>query len=219
MPTALRYGIAFGLTKFLRRMPDAVDAELVGRHVHQPLDRERHLRPAGRTIGVGRHGVGEHRARAQGRRRNVVAAGDQAGALRQRRQRHAARAGVADVVGAHRQDAAALVERQLDLGDEIAALVVGEERLRARRGVFDRALELARRPQHQAELDERPVARAEVAADVIGQDAQLVGRDAEHAGPARSSAAPRRRSRHRACICRSPRRTRRGRSAAPSARR
>jgi hypothetical protein len=37
------------------------------------------------------------------------------------------------------------------------------------------------RPQHQAELDERPVAGAEVAADVVGEDAQLVGRDAEHA--------------------------------------
>ena len=43
-------------------------------------------------------------------------------------------------------------------------------------------LSLPRRPQHQAELDERPVARAEIAADVVGQDAQLVGRDAEHAG-------------------------------------
>jgi hypothetical protein len=76
-------------------------------------------------------------------RARSVAAGDQARALRQRRQRDATRAGVADVVGAHRQDAALVVERKLDLGDEIAALVVGEKCLRARRGVFDRALELA----------------------------------------------------------------------------
>ena len=80
---------------------DAVDAELDRGLVHQPLDRERHLGPARAAIGVGRHGVGEHRARAQRRRRNVVGAGDQARALRQRRQRNAERADVADVVGAH----------------------------------------------------------------------------------------------------------------------
>ena len=190
----------------------------IGRHVDQPLDRERHLGPAGRAIGVGRHGVGEHRARAQRRRRNVVGAGDQARALRQRRQRDAARADVADVVGAHGQDAAVLVERQLDLGDEIAALVVGEERLRARRGVFDRALELARRPQHQAELDDR--------AGCACRNCRRRRRTARAAcrarcrarRQARPSAAPRRRSRRRACSGRSRRRSRRGRSAAPSAR-
>src|SRR5205807_9038983 len=57
-----------------------------------------------------------------------------------------------------------------------------EERFRARRGEFHRAAELPRRPQHQAELDEDAVARAEIAADVVGEDAQPLGCDAENAG-------------------------------------
>ena len=40
-----------------------------GGRVDQPLDRESHFRPAGAAIGVGRHRVGEDRARPQRRRR------------------------------------------------------------------------------------------------------------------------------------------------------
>ena len=138
--------------------------------------------PAGAAIGLGRHGVGEDRERAQRGGGNVVGPGDQARALGQRRQRDAARADIADVGRAHGEEAAVAGERQLDLGDEVAALVVAQERLGARRRELDRTAELARRPEHQAELDEDAVARAEIAADVVGQDAQPVGRDAEHAG-------------------------------------
>src|SRR5262249_11407579 len=73
-------------------------------------------------------------------------------------------------------------ERQLDLGDEVASLVVAEERLGPGRGEFDRPAELARGPQYQAELDERAVARAEIAANVVGEDAQPLRRDAEYDG-------------------------------------
>ena len=74
MPTALRYGIAFGRDQILAPQLDAVEAELGGGDVDQPLDRVRHLGPAGAAIGLRRHGVGEHRAGAQRRGRNVVGA-------------------------------------------------------------------------------------------------------------------------------------------------
>ena len=98
----------FGRDQVLAPQLDAVDAEPRGGDVDQPLDREGHLRPAGAAIGLGRHGVGEDRHRAQRRGRNVVGAGDQARALGQRRERHAARADIADIGGAHGEEAAVL---------------------------------------------------------------------------------------------------------------
>ena len=102
--------------------------------------------------------------------------------LLKRRQRHATRADIADIGRAHGEEAAVGVERKLDFGDEIAALIIAQESFRARRGEFHRPAELLRRPQHQAELDEDAVARAEIAADVVREDAQPVGRNAEHRG-------------------------------------
>jgi len=132
------------------------------------------------AIGLGRHGGGVDRHRAQRGGRDVVGTRDQAGPLAQRRQRDAARPQIADIGGAHRQEAALFVQRQLDPRHQIASLVVGEKRLRARRGVFDRAADFFGRPQGQAEFDEDPVAGAEIAADVVGQDAQPLRRDAEN---------------------------------------
>ena len=110
---------------------DAVDGEFFRRDVDQPFDGEGHFRAAGAAIGLGRNGVGEHRDRAQRGGRNGVVAGDQAGALAERGERHAARAGIADIGRAQRQEAASGVERQFEFRDQVAALVVADEALRA----------------------------------------------------------------------------------------
>ena len=68
-----------------------------------------------------------------------------------------------------------LVDGERDLGDEIASLVVGQERFRALGAKFDRPAELARGPHHQTELDIGAVAGAEIAAHVEGQDAHSAG--------------------------------------------
>src|SRR6476661_10056790 len=146
MPTALRYGIASGRIRFLRRsamrsMPSRAAAVSISRSIAKVT--------SGRP---------------------------------ERRQRDAARADIADIGGAHGEEAAVAGERQLDLGDEVAPLIVAEKGLRPRRRELDRTAELPRGPQHQPELDEHPVARAEISADVIGQHPQLVGVDAEDAG-------------------------------------
>ena len=161
---------------------DAVDAETFGGLVDQPLDGVSHFGPAGTAVGIGRHRVGEDGDGAQRRRRDGIGARNKPRALAQRRQRHAARADIADIGRAHREEAAVGVERKLDFGDEIAALIIAQERFRARRGEFHRPAELLRCPQHQAELDEDAVARAEIAADIVREDAQPVGRNAEHRG-------------------------------------
>ena len=73
-----------------------------------------------------------------------------------------------------------VVERQFDLGHQIAALVIAEKRFRARRGEFHRPADFFRRPQHQAELDKSAIAGAEIAADVRRKHAQVFRRDTEH---------------------------------------
>src|SRR4029453_11995328 len=78
--------------------------------------------------------------------------------------------------------AAVAGERQLDFGDEVAALIIAEERLRSRRRELDRPAELARCPQHQAELDEDAVAGAEIPAHGVGKHAHAFGRTAEKGG-------------------------------------
>ncbi len=176
------------IRKLLRRdeilaaQPKTIEAEFVGRLVDQPFDRERDLRPPRAAVRVGRHGVGERRARAHGRGRNIVRAGDQACALRERRQRDAQRADIAHVVGAHGEKPAVLADGELDARQQIAALVIGKKSLRARGGEFHRTADLLRSPHDEAEFDVGPVARAEVAADVEAEDAHLVGRHAQHAG-------------------------------------
>jgi hypothetical protein len=68
------------------------------------------------------------------------------------------------------------------LGEQIAALKITEKRLRAGRRIFDRPAELARRPQHQAELGKDPVAHPKIAADIVRQHPHLFGGDAENRG-------------------------------------
>ncbi|HSR56633.1 MAG TPA: hypothetical protein VLL57_00515 [Candidatus Binataceae bacterium] len=55
-------------------------------------------------------------------------------------------ADIADIGGAHRQHAAVFVERQRDLADQIAALIIAQEGFRARCREFHRTAELFRRP-------------------------------------------------------------------------
>ena len=59
-PSGCVYGICSGRMKLRRRSCDAVDAGLARGLVHQPLDGEDRLGPAGAAVGAGRRGVGQH---------------------------------------------------------------------------------------------------------------------------------------------------------------
>ncbi len=89
---------------------------------------------------------------------------------------------IGDGLNAQAEEAAVPVERQLGLGDVVAALGVGHERLRALRRPLDRAAELPRRPGDDDLLGVVEDLRAEAAADVGRHHAQLVLRDVEHEG-------------------------------------
>ena len=158
---------------------DAVIAELLGGDVDHPLDGVDRLGPAGAAIGVGRRRVGQRRAGADVRRRHPIDRGQQLGAFHQRHVHDAVRAGVADHRAAQREEAAFVVERELQRDRLVAALVVAGEGLRALAGPFHRAAELLGRPHHQRELRIEGVARAVVAADVAALDAHVGHRHAE----------------------------------------
>src|SRR6516162_556753 len=81
---------------------DPIEPTLSGGRINQPLDRIGHFGTARAAVGVGRHRVSEHRARAQTRRRDVVGTGDQRRPLAERRPRNTGSADIADIVGPQR---------------------------------------------------------------------------------------------------------------------
>src|SRR5438105_6244775 len=72
---------------------------------------------------------------------------------------------------AHRQEGALGVERKLDLGGQIAALIVAEKCLAAIAGPFHRPLHAPRCPQHQGKFWKQRILRAEIAPDIEGDHA------------------------------------------------
>ena len=197
-----------------------VDAELVGGEIDDAFQQEGRLRPAGAAIGVDRHGMGEHRLGLDIDRRGRIGAGEQGpveigrDAGREGRQ-----------IGAHigdrrhleREELGVAVERQLDMGDVVAAMRVRHEAFRALGGPFDRPPDLAGGPGDDRLLGVMVDLRAEAAADIGGDDAQLRLRDVQHEGAHQQADHMRvLAGRDRACTRRSRGRIRRSRRAAPS---
>ena len=158
-----------------------IDLELPRRRFHQPFDQIARLGAARAAIGVDRRGVGVDADHLGIDRRDVVLARQQRrveiGRHRRREQRHV---GAEIGVGLHPQadDLVVLVERHLGMGDMVAAMRVGEEGLGAVAGPFHGTADLLGGPQrhHLFRIDED--LRAETAADVGRDHAQLVlGRD------------------------------------------
>ena len=89
---------------------------------------------------------------------------------------------LASVVGAQRQELAVRVERQLDLGHVVAAVRVGDEGLRPRRGPLHRPADRLGGEGDEGLLGVVEDLRAEAAADVGRHHPQLVLGDAEHEG-------------------------------------
>ena len=160
-----------------------IDAELARADLDQPLDHEGRLGPPGAAIGIDRHGVGVDRVDLAVDRRNVVLARQQRrveiGRHRRREGRHIG-AEIGDGLDLEPGDLAVIAERHLGVGDMVAAMRVGQERLGAVAGPFHRAADLLRGPQADDLFGIDENLRAEAAADVGRDDAQLVlGRHAD----------------------------------------
>ena len=162
-----------------------VDLHLARRGLDQPLDDVGRLGAAGAAIGVHRRGVGEHRGHFAVDDRRRVLAGEQRrvqDGRDARGERGEIGAHVRRRVHAHGEELAVLVQRELGLGDVVAAVRVGHERLGALGGPLHRPVHLLRRPGDDDVLGVEVDLRAEAAADVGRDDAHLVLGQAEHEG-------------------------------------
>ena len=154
-----------------------IAARLAGRLLDQTLDDEGRLRPAGAAIGVDRRGVGVDRVDLAVDGRDVVLAGQQDAievGRHRRRERREIRAEVGDRMDAQAGDLALGVERELGVRHVIAAVRVRQERFRSLRRPFDRPVDLLGRPGAHRLLGIDEDLRAEAAADVRSDHAQLV---------------------------------------------
>ena len=110
----------------------------------------------------------------------MVEARHQLGALGQRHQRGGIGAQITEIGRAQAQEIAGGVEGKLSFDQEIAALIIAEEGLRAVGDPPDRAPHPPRRPGDQREFGIGPVARAEIAADIARDHPELRFGNAKH---------------------------------------
>ena len=92
------------------------------------------------------------------------------------------RADIADIGAADGEELAVLVERELGLDRQIAALIIADEGFGAVAEPFHRPAELLRRPGQQRIFREEEIPRAEIAAHIAAHRADILGRHAERAG-------------------------------------
>src|SRR6516165_3213011 len=145
---------------------NATEAELARGEIDQPLDHENHFRPARAAIRPRRRGIAQGRPRAEMRRRYPVNARHHLNALLHHGEIGGVGAEIAEIGAAHSQETALVVERQLGFDDEIARLIVAQERLVALDDPFHRPAELARRPGDGCKFRIDHTAGAEIAADI-----------------------------------------------------
>ena len=174
------------LDEILLAQVGGIHAELARADFDQTFDDVSRFRAAGAAIGVDRHGVGIDGVDLAIDVRDRVLTRQQGGIEEGRHRRREGRHIGAEIGGGvHLQagDLAVAVERHLRLGDVIAAVGVGDETFRTLAGPLHRPVELARRPQTNDLLRIDEDLRAEAAADVGRDDAQLVlGRHADEGG-------------------------------------
>ena len=143
----------------------------------QPLDHEGRFRTPGAAIGVDRHRIGVDGIDLAIDLRDLVLARQQRGIEisrhRGRERRHIG-AEIGDGLDAKTENLAVGIEGHLGVGDMIAPVGVGEERLRAVGHPFHRPPDALGRPQRHDLFGVNENLRAEAAADVGRDHAQLV---------------------------------------------
>ena len=162
-----------------------IDLQLGGGLADDALDHEGRLGTAGAAIGIDRRGVRQRRPDVGVDQRRRVLAGQQRRieiGRHRRREGREIRAHVGDRVDLEREELAVLVERQLGMGDVVAAMRVGHERLAALRRPLDRPADAGHRPGHHRLFVVAEDLAAEAAAHVGRDHAQLVLGNAEHEG-------------------------------------
>ena len=145
---------------------DRVELELDGDALHQPLQREIHLRPAEAAVKARRRLVGEHDAVAHRDVANVIGAGQIAvHAIKRRRLRRTdVGADVLDLVPGERAHAAVGIDRRVEPGDAVGRGNRRRQMLDAVLDPFHRPAGSARGDAHQYDVGKHRLLDAEAAA-------------------------------------------------------
>ena len=159
--------------------------QLARRRIDKAFQKVGRFRPSGSAIGVHRVGVGEDALDQDMDRRSRIDAGQHRGA------------GIGRDVGAevgeirpqvrhgrnpHRQELAVGIQRQIGMGDVVAAMVVAEEGFAPVGGPLDRPVQLAGGEQRQDVFRVHEDLHAEAAADIGRQHMELLFRLVEDLG-------------------------------------
>ena len=154
--------------------------QFAGGDVDQALDDIGRFRPAGAAIGRGRHGVGHDAADPGGDGGNVIHAGDTADiADAPAGPPRGVRAQVGVPAHLQRGELAVRIQPEFGMDAHLARLFVGQEALGPVGDPAHRAVEPARRPGDQHDLDLHAGLHAEGAADIAGEDADIGRLDPE----------------------------------------
>ena len=149
-PSGARYGIASGLIRLRRAQVDAIDVQFTCSNLDNIFDQVAGFGPTRATVGRRRVGIRQHRVDRYVRGGNVVDARE-GHDLAERRQELAIGADIGTQIGqhvqSHAEELAVHAQRQFDVADIIARMLVGEDHFRALARPLDRSSELARRPQ------------------------------------------------------------------------
>ena len=154
---------------------DRVEPQLVGGQIDQPLDDKDRLGPAGAAIRGGRDGIGDGAAAAEIADRDAIDARHQAEPFLQGHEGGRMPTEIAEVRAADGEEIPLLVESELSLDREIAALVIAEKCLAPLARPFHRPADPARGPGEQGVFGIEEVPRAEIAAHVPAHAAHLLG--------------------------------------------
>ena len=164
---------------------DLVDAEIACGLIDDAFDHIRGLGTARTAISIHRHGVGPGTLHvAVGRRDDVGAAEHRRVVIRGdcRPERGVVRAHVGLGADAQREELRVLVERELDMCQVIAAMTIADERLAAIRSPVHGTADALRRPQHDHVFVVMKGLRAEAAADIRRDHADLGFRRLQRGG-------------------------------------
>ena len=147
---------------------DAIDAEILRRHVEQPLAEEIALEPSRSPVGADRILVCQHHRGLHVDVRDAVGAGEELRdvARRDGGARAQVRAGVDPRAAAQGKDRPILLAGNLDLAIGLARVIRAEQVLASVLDPFHRPVELARRERNQVVLGIELAAHAEAAADI-----------------------------------------------------
>ena len=167
---------------------DAIDSQPARGDIKRALNGQRRLGPARAAKRTRRRRIGEHATHTHAGFRHAVNGGRDAVGIVQLHKGQRLRAKSAQNINAHGADHAICIEPRAHLRANVTTLIVGELRLRAVVGPFDRTLQFFRSPYDAYLLGIRVIARAKSTTCIRTHNTHVVGLQLQRAAHAMTHA-------------------------------